>query len=199
MIQKKKNRPVDQPEKTIANERKLRNQIAALQAELQAAEDQLAMFRCHECDAQLKSAPSPEQNTDAIYCPNCEQECVILFDYQEQAYIKNTILLRPAHSGVGGGRGMTEKKNGSAFFTQQVACCMPNTGCLCGPEEKVLRAYIRGEALEPMSEAERNWCCAEADRAGEGAYPKAEAVELDDRELARWVISAWSDYAKGSS
>jgi hypothetical protein len=83
-------------------------------------------------------------------------------------------------------------------FGVNVPCCQPEMACVCGPEERVLRAYSSGvEGLPEMTAKQRKWCIEEADRAGEGGHPSSEAVSLSDKELAQWTLDAWSDYAQG--
>jgi hypothetical protein len=85
------------------------------------------------------------------------------------------------------------------IFTLDVPCCMgENATCICGNNERVLRAYAKGEDLPPMSEAQRIWCANEADYAGEGAYPRQEGIKLNDKDLAAWVLSAWNDYVRSN-
>jgi hypothetical protein len=77
-----------------------------------------------------------------------------------------------------------------------VPCCMgEGHPCVCGPDERVLRAYARDESgLPPMTSEQREWCLEEADRAGEGAYPPEQAKNYSDKDLAHWVLNAWNDY-----
>lgn len=73
-------------------------------------------------------------------------------------------------------------------------CFAGQENCVCGREEKILRAYSRGTSLRLMTPAERYWCVREADKAGEGAYNAAWLAGLDDQELARVVLQAWKEY-----
>lgn len=88
------------------------------------------------------------------------------------------------------------------FENRKVACCKGpehETECVCSPDERVIRAYIRGDAsLPPMTAEEREWCLDEADRSGEGAYPREEAEGFTDQELAKRVLNAWNDYVRSN-
>lgn len=82
-------------------------------------------------------------------------------------------------------------------------CCMApedrgeDFNCVCGDRERVLRAFLGG-AMRPMTPAERQWCLEEADHAGEGAYPRAEAENYSDSALAERVLFAWADYVRSN-
>lgn len=84
-----------------------------------------------------------------------------------------------------------------------VPCCMApedrgeDFNCACGDAERVLRAYLGGN-MRLMTLEEREWCLEEADHAGEGSYPRAEAEGFSDAELAARVIHAWSDYVRSN-
>jgi len=76
-------------------------------------------------------------------------------------------------------------------------CCQgPNsTVCICGAEERIIRAYILGEVTEPMTASQRMWCIDEAVYAGEGLYGREELSVMPDKELAGCVLTAWIEYA----
>lgn len=82
------------------------------------------------------------------------------------------------------------------IFHQFATCCQLEGPCVCGDEERVLRAYSEGRYIETMTKEQREWCLDEADHAGEGSYPKKEAEGLSDAMLAKWVLQAWSDYVR---
>lgn len=86
------------------------------------------------------------------------------------------------------------------FERHSVPCCMgEGHPCVCGPDERVLRAYDRGEVgLPPMTAEEREWCLEEADRAGEGAFPREEAEQFSDKDLANWVLRAWREFVQSN-
>lgn len=79
-----------------------------------------------------------------------------------------------------------------------IACCSVESACVCGAEERVLRAYTEGRYTIPMSPEQREWCLDAAEHAGEGAYPRDEASNFSDSELANWVLDAWNDYVRSN-
>lgn len=72
------------------------------------------------------------------------------------------------------------------------------TNCLCGHNERVLRAYSEGRYISPMTDGQREWCLDESDRAGEGSYPREEAIGFTDQDLAKRVLYAWSNYVNSN-
>lgn len=89
-----------------------------------------------------------------------------------------------------------EKNMRTPFDGIAVKCCIEGESdpCVCSPSEAVLRAYIGGYAPAPMTPEQREWCLEESDSAGEGSYPRAEAEQYSDADLAARVLHAWSDY-----
>lgn len=93
-----------------------------------------------------------------------------------------------------------EAGNGPVFDNVETGCvCGPvaaaGAACLCTHDERVLRAYSEElRDLPPMTLPQREWCISEAVWAGEGAYQRADLVDLSDADLAREVLSAWRDY-----
>lgn len=87
-----------------------------------------------------------------------------------------------------------------SIFHQIVPCCQgEGVDCICGDDERVLRAYAYGGYNdEPMTPEQREWCLEDADRAGEGSYPREEAEGLSDAELAKWTINAWNAYVRSN-
>lgn len=79
-----------------------------------------------------------------------------------------------------------------------VKCCTDDgsgDGCMCGADERVLRGYMRKDALlAPMTEAQRNWCLGEIGCV-EG-YDRRDYEGLDDASLARGVLDVWTDYCR---
>jgi hypothetical protein len=74
-----------------------------------------------------------------------------------------------------------------------VACCANGDHeCICGPDERAIRAVIRGEIT--MTETQREYCLAEIGQV-EG-YDRAEHVSDTDVQLARNVLGAWTDFAR---
>ncbi len=68
-------------------------------------------------------------------------------------------------------------------------------GCLCGPAERVLRAYADAElGLPPMTPEQREWCLTEIDST-EGNSRKNHTNDTDP-QLALSVLSAWVDYCR---
>jgi hypothetical protein len=76
----------------------------------------------------------------------------------------------------------------------RVSCCMSAHECVCGTEERALRAFIRGQTPAPMTPSQREWCLAEIERV-EG-WQRADYADADDAMLARGVIAAWTDYCR---
>lgn len=67
--------------------------------------------------------------------------------------------------------------------------------CQCGPAERVLRAYIDGGiGLPEMTQQQRDWCLSEIDSV-EGYDRKDHETEADP-QLARSVLSAWTDFCR---
>jgi hypothetical protein len=83
-----------------------------------------------------------------------------------------------------------------AFTGIKVPCCGgPDEGCVCGGDERVLRAYNRGQrGLEPMTQDQRQWCLDEI-RQVEG-YDIKDYMQYSDADLANGVLSAWTDYCR---
>lgn len=72
-------------------------------------------------------------------------------------------------------------------------CCTfsgPDENCRCGPNERVLRAYLRAEITAPMTPSQRTWCTARV-RAVKG-QDWAGTVGMEDQDLARAVLMAWT-------
>lgn len=71
--------------------------------------------------------------------------------------------------------------------------------CMCLRQEQVARRYALHPTLPapPLTPEQREWLAAEADYFGEGAYPRAQSLSLNDAELCGTLLSAWSDYVSG--
>ena len=87
---------------------------------------------------------------------------------------------------------MSEGHSAATLFADPAPCCTRGEGCMCGREERVLRAVIAGQ-YRPLTSEERAWCtreiasvegCSESD--GEGS----------DADAARMVLNAWVDYCR---
>jgi hypothetical protein len=66
-------------------------------------------------------------------------------------------------------------------------------GCACGfTEERSLRAVIAG-THRPMTPAERAWC---SDQIASVEGHEAPPTDWSDADLAREVLSAWTDYCR---
>lgn len=76
----------------------------------------------------------------------------------------------------------------------KVPCCMTysDDACVCGTEERYLREVCAGEG--GLTAPQREWCLSEIGRV-EG-WDRAEHETDSDKELARNVLSAWTDYAR---
>lgn len=76
-----------------------------------------------------------------------------------------------------------------------VPCCMGVDDCVCGKDERVLRAYVADHVtLQPMTPKQREWCLSEI--ASVEGYVRGDYESVPDRELARGVLSAWTDYCR---
>lgn len=79
----------------------------------------------------------------------------------------------------------------------EAACCMGSKhegGCACGPEERVLRGWIDGRVLQPMTPDQREYCLREIERV-EG-YRRSDYEAANDALLALGVLDAWTDYCR---
>lgn len=89
------------------------------------------------------------------------------------------------------------------MFAEDTPCCshkFPECAdyVLCTANERMIRRLMAGDHTEPLTAEQREWLMDEADRAGEGSYPKEEAKDLSDAELARRTLSAWADYVQSN-
>lgn len=76
-----------------------------------------------------------------------------------------------------------------------VPCCTGDeTHCVCLDMERALRGWVRGDAIPPMTTEQRASCLSEIGRV-EG-YRQADHESEPDAQLARTVLSAWTDYAR---
>lgn len=78
-------------------------------------------------------------------------------------------------------------------------CCIPEevacaADCMCGRDERALRAYVDGKIVVPMTDSQRAFCLNEIGTV-EG-YDAKEHRGDSDVELARTVLSAWTDYCR---
>lgn len=74
-------------------------------------------------------------------------------------------------------------------------CCMNDDEyCVCTDMERALRGWIREDDLPDMTENQRAECLKEIDLV-EG-YSSSEYDTYVDADLARAVLSAWTDYAR---
>lgn len=88
-------------------------------------------------------------------------------------------------------------ENQPIFPNIRATCCMgEEKNCPCGNEERVIRGYVRGEVTEVMTEEQREYCISTADWSGEGHYNRQELSEMNDKELATALLSAWTMYAQ---
>lgn len=74
-------------------------------------------------------------------------------------------------------------------------CYMKPLPCICEPTERLLRlyAYSGRRDLAALTVEQRRWCLAEID-AIEGQPDDLETAA--DSDLARAVLTAWTDYAR---
>lgn len=83
------------------------------------------------------------------------------------------------------------------FEGVEVGCCSGDTtACVCGIEERVIRAYSEGRYAVPMTAEQREFCIWEADKCGEGMYSREELQGYSDQALASAVLDAWDAYCK---
>lgn len=79
----------------------------------------------------------------------------------------------------------------------ECACLGPgysDVDCMCGRDERALRAFCRGDLTE-MTAAQREWCVNEVARV-EG-YSESDARQAGaDGNLAQLVLNAWTDYCR---
>ena len=76
----------------------------------------------------------------------------------------------------------------------EAPCCQPGDSCVCGPMERVLRAYCDGVDMPAMTKEQREECLRQIDSA-EG-YEASEHANESDRDLSRTVIGAWTEYCR---
>lgn len=91
---------------------------------------------------------------------------------------------------------VTDKQN---LNWPQVLCCGPaeppcNGACICGPDERPLRAYAEGRVTTPMTPAQREFCLSEIDQV-EG-HSRQDHETDSDRNLAIATLGAWQDYCQ---
>lgn len=70
----------------------------------------------------------------------------------------------------------------------------PGSYCICGLEERALRAFKGGCAPNPMTPKQREWCLDEIGSV-EG-YERSDFEDATDANLATNVIGAWVDYCR---
>jgi hypothetical protein len=86
------------------------------------------------------------------------------------------------------------------FDRTSAPCCWDGTenagdSCVCGAEERVLRAYAGGiQTLPQMTEEQKKWCLDEIGQV-EG-YERREHLTDSDIDLANTVLRAWVDYCR---
>ena len=77
-----------------------------------------------------------------------------------------------------------------------VPCCLGSSehdvGCACGPQERVMRAVVRGDAQ--LTPEQREWCLGEITKV-EG-YDHADYLSDNDVSVARGVLNAWTDFCR---
>lgn len=90
-----------------------------------------------------------------------------------------------------------------AMFADTTPCCSNKfpeceNYIPCTANERMIRRILAGDYKEPLTPEQREWLIEEADRSGEGAYPREEGAKLSDIDLAKWTLNAWSDYVKSN-
>ena len=90
----------------------------------------------------------------------------------------------------------------SEFLNRPCPAACPwlsSTDCaLCTDAERFVRHYVHGPVACPMDEHEREFCVGEADHCGEGMFSADELRAMDDQELAKSVMTAWSAYVSSN-
>ncbi len=76
--------------------------------------------------------------------------------------------------------------------------CESQDCAVCNESEQFVRHFMHGPVVKPMSKEEREWCIEEADRAGEGSYPREETEHLNDKDLAWATYRAWCEYVRSN-
>lgn len=73
-------------------------------------------------------------------------------------------------------------------------------GCLCGDDERALRAWAYPSKLimPPMTAEQRAWCLSQIRQAGDATdQPDDDSLTLwTDRDYASGALSAWVDYCR---
>lgn len=69
---------------------------------------------------------------------------------------------------------------------------------LCTESERFVRHYVHGPVICPMDELEREFCVVEADLCGEGMFSQDQLTAMNDQELAKSVMTAWSAYVSSN-
>lgn len=69
-------------------------------------------------------------------------------------------------------------------------------GCVCGPDERFLRHLARGWSDYVMTTEQKTWCAAEIRACGDATHQPDHFDDYDDQDMAKAVLSAWSDYAR---
>ena len=74
-------------------------------------------------------------------------------------------------------------------------CYGPDAGgCLCPDTERVLRAYIAGRPMPPMTLEQREFCLTEISSIE--SFSRDEYKDANDTDLARGVLEAWASYCQ---
>jgi hypothetical protein len=74
-------------------------------------------------------------------------------------------------------------------------CYSSEFTCCCDATERSLRAYMMGLITEPMTAEQREACISEIVYCAEGET-RENVENLNDAELARAVLFAWTDFAR---
>lgn len=72
--------------------------------------------------------------------------------------------------------------------------CYARSGCVCGRDERVLRAYLDEVIVSLMTPQQREWCLSEINCV-EG-YNRKDYESVTDIELARGVLAAWKTFCE---
>jgi len=71
-------------------------------------------------------------------------------------------------------------------------CQLPaDLDCLCGDEERLVRARLYDVDVPPFTQAERENIAWEADLFAKGEYNYHELLKLPDKDLAGMLVGAW--------
>lgn len=89
------------------------------------------------------------------------------------------------------------------IFPESTPCCSDKFAqcsdfIACNTAERALRRYVAGDEMPPLTPEQREELLADADYCGEGSFPREEAKDFSDKDLAKWTLDAWLEYARSN-